>query len=712
MKRIHSYLILACASLLFSFNLSCNDHPVEALDQVLSAVNRVENRLPARTKLDFLFVIDNSGSMCEEQERLADNFKEFSNFLFDELQDAADYRIAVTSTDMQVKQRDLENSPEAAALIRGRFLYTPARPENFNCNGAPPPTEDCPTEGDPIINSLVLEATADADLPPLPADFSCEEPCDDQKRKARLKAKLERDFKCRATVAPTGLVFEKGLESMRYALSCKGPNADKFAPCCENLGTDDAYYNPACVIDPDEVEPEFLRPDATLVVIFISDENDCSTPADFPEMSSRLICRPDGIRDENNDGMPDIYTRECGSLSPEECYRNECKDLGSTECKEKRCDIKYDKDMECEWYRGRLTPIVEYRDFLQSLKANPLDQILVAPIVGFRAYTELGNELKYNLVQETNDPSCDNRNSPNVTKEICCPDGACAALQQVSPVCNDIDRGILAYPGTRYLQLAEELGENGLGCNPGTEPEIMITPDNLRKVVAPNDECLTICVEDFVKPLNAIKDQVANLLSTYCIQSVPACRVPALIDETGSIVSSEHSCETVEEFGNVNNYSPAIRVSKECINDPNNDDSTQCAVEFPRVELLEDNYCQSISSDITSCDDTWKLKIQKNTLLSQIPVDDRPAFESYIQSNPEITSFIIEQGACPAQIELKNVPGAGSEVLVEFLVDIAINNGVNNTSPSEDSTEVSENSENEDPADNVQVEGGAVVPVP
>ena len=76
----------------------CNDHPVLPLDQVLNASNRVENRLPAKTKLDFLFVIDNSSSMGEEQKALADNFKTFSDFLFDELQGAADYRIAVTNS--------------------------------------------------------------------------------------------------------------------------------------------------------------------------------------------------------------------------------------------------------------------------------------------------------------------------------------------------------------------------------------------------------------------------------------------------------------------------------------------------------------------------------------------------------------------------------------------------------------------------------------
>ena len=80
--------------------VACNNHPVEPLDKVVTAVNRQENRLPAKTKIDFLFIIDNSGSMCEEQSNLTANFRAFSDFLFDELGSAADYRIAVSSTDM------------------------------------------------------------------------------------------------------------------------------------------------------------------------------------------------------------------------------------------------------------------------------------------------------------------------------------------------------------------------------------------------------------------------------------------------------------------------------------------------------------------------------------------------------------------------------------------------------------------------------------
>ena len=101
---------------------ACNHYNVEPLDQILNASNRIENRLPAKTKLDFLFVIDDSSSMGEEQKALAENFKTFSDFLFDELQGAADYRIAVTNSGVV---NEAANCTEEKAAS-GKFLYKPA----------------------------------------------------------------------------------------------------------------------------------------------------------------------------------------------------------------------------------------------------------------------------------------------------------------------------------------------------------------------------------------------------------------------------------------------------------------------------------------------------------------------------------------------------------------------------------------------------------
>ena len=68
--------------LLVAAIVGCNEHPVQPLEGVVTAVNRQANELPAKTKLDFLFVIDTSNSMCQEQQNLSENFSAFSNFLF------------------------------------------------------------------------------------------------------------------------------------------------------------------------------------------------------------------------------------------------------------------------------------------------------------------------------------------------------------------------------------------------------------------------------------------------------------------------------------------------------------------------------------------------------------------------------------------------------------------------------------------------------
>ena len=625
--------------------VGCNDHPVEPLDQVLSAVSRVENRLPDKTKLDFLFVIDNSGSMGEEQQRLAKNFQAFSDFLFDELQDAADYRIAVTSTDIGAQ---IEGGPQGSENpIRGKFLYTPANPEisvgrrtdeNGEVTPIFPNTGDCEPGLDPIISS----------------------------EQVSTKEQLEKAFRCRATLGIKGFYFEKGLEAMRLSLSCQGPNSSAFEQCCENYGTPDAFYNPACVIPPDDPGPDFLRPDANLIIIFISDENDCSTPADFPETSTRLICRPDALDNLDADGTPEIYQRFCPSIAPADCFRRECGNYidegGALKCRTERCDIKYSQNIECEWYSNRLTRVNEYRDFLQSLKARPLDQILVATIVGFRSYTELGNELRYPFSQMLANPDCTN-DFAGLSSEQCCPEGACLGQQTVQPTCQDLDKGIIAYPGTRYLKLAEEFGNNGLGCPQGEEPEVDVFSHRL--LTDASERCINICSEDFITPLNTIKERVADLISTYCLNRLPACRVPAQLNEAGELVSREHSCETNEELTNILHYTRTMRVTRRCVASAENQDACEQVENLSEIREFVD--CALTDGE---CDDTWMLKLQKSSILQQVPDDGtRVDLEAQTGERP-FADFVLEEGSCAAQVELSRTPVANSEVFVEFLVEV------------------------------------------
>lgn len=63
-----------------------------------SATASVVLDLPARPQMDVLFVVDDSGSMCEEQGRLTDAFREIAA---DIVASGVDYRMAVTTTDLR-----------------------------------------------------------------------------------------------------------------------------------------------------------------------------------------------------------------------------------------------------------------------------------------------------------------------------------------------------------------------------------------------------------------------------------------------------------------------------------------------------------------------------------------------------------------------------------------------------------------------------------
>jgi len=90
--------LLATGAMVLPQLLACLDHPLKPvyLEKAQEEENNVQ--LSINKDVDILFVIDNSGSMGEEQEVLAANFGAFINVLEDpDVQ--ANYRMGVTTTD-------------------------------------------------------------------------------------------------------------------------------------------------------------------------------------------------------------------------------------------------------------------------------------------------------------------------------------------------------------------------------------------------------------------------------------------------------------------------------------------------------------------------------------------------------------------------------------------------------------------------------------
>ena len=217
----------------------------------------------ARREVDILFVVDNSGSMCEEQAQLRDNVDLF----VDQLSRAGvSFNIAVVTT-------DIDDPTES-----GQFQNLPDGETGPACTQIVDISE-CPSE-------------LGQDPPPLVISSS-----DSRYRNAgvlNIEA-VRRDLGCSVTVGTRGNGFEAGLEAARLALS---PGL---------LGT---------------TNTDFLREDALLAVVFLTDENDCSDG---------------GALDKTNGNI-------------------------------------------CEWESDQLVPVEEYVDHFVSLKGDNPENLVLAGI--------------------------------------------------------------------------------------------------------------------------------------------------------------------------------------------------------------------------------------------------------------------------------------------------------------------------------------------
>jgi len=207
--------------------------------------------------VDVLWVVDNSGSMCEEQAYLREDIAEFVNPL---AAAGLDLQMAVITTDVEDPSQS------------GRFQNVSNNdPGAQQCN-VDVDISHCPTPENGQEYPPTILSSNDPDYVDAAGELDVET--------------FYTHLGCNITTGTTGTGFEMGLEAARLALS---PDLTSGA----NAG--------------------FLRDDALLVVIFLTDENDCS----------------DG-------GALDLVN---GNI--------------------------------CEWDRDQLISTQEYIDFFSSLKTDP-----------------------------------------------------------------------------------------------------------------------------------------------------------------------------------------------------------------------------------------------------------------------------------------------------------------------------------------------------
>ncbi len=294
--------IFTLISLVSIVVLSCTSREVAFVNPTPSLQADILLPVNLNRNLDILWVIDNSGSMEAEQASLVANFPSFINVLESIQGGLPDLHMGIATTD--IGAGGFACSGEGDAGILWVEDGTSSSCNGVSVNAGANYLSDILDPNDPGMTNRIRNYTAGS-------------------------GGLADAFSCYATRGTSGCGFEQPLEAMRRALT---------EPT--NIATSST--------------PGFLRQEAFLAVIFITDEDDCSA----------------------SDGnlFSDVAAK--GGLSNHNCFEHGviCEPDSPLQNGEKtNCRSREDSAF--------LYPVAEYAEFLKGLKDND-NQIIVAGIQG------------------------------------------------------------------------------------------------------------------------------------------------------------------------------------------------------------------------------------------------------------------------------------------------------------------------------------------
>jgi hypothetical protein len=300
----HSRWILAAAALPLAL-WACTGHPLEQPKPLPEQQTDLRYEVNPVRKLDLIFMIDNSSSMTDKQDNLRKNFPSFMNKLLAIEGGAPDMHIAVISSNVGAGP----TVPDPACNVtgdRGRFQVRPECGINTASTGY----------------FLTIDSAGKTNF----------------EDKGGLP-KLPELFQCMAFLGDKGCGYEHPLLSLYFALD------GKTNP--ENAG--------------------FLRDDAYLGVVMLTDEDDCSgePTADFfadppaPGVSGSVRC---SFKGHTCNGQP------VGQMPGFSAPLSACAPYMRDDVTEKN---------------SRLINVQFFVDFLKGLKQGRTDKILVSEVIGW-----------------------------------------------------------------------------------------------------------------------------------------------------------------------------------------------------------------------------------------------------------------------------------------------------------------------------------------
>ena len=222
MRMVSRSLILPLIVSALPVLSGCPDRDVSAVDPNQSKEQQKEIPVSLNRDIDILFLVDNSGSMRQEQESLANNFPRFIDVLESIEGGLPNVHIGVISSNV------------GTGPVGGGGEACGGNGDNGNLIVR----DGCPalTDGAKFISDVVVDEETGT-------------------REFNYSGDLAAQFSCMAQLGTTGCGFEQHLESMKRALDPSNSN---------NAG--------------------FLRDDAYLAFITVQDEDDCSTTTAGREM--------------------------------------------------------------------------------------------------------------------------------------------------------------------------------------------------------------------------------------------------------------------------------------------------------------------------------------------------------------------------------------------------------------------------------------------
>jgi hypothetical protein len=345
---------VACGMLWFVS--ACTEHEIEGADYQTSGGGPPYDTvtLYVNDDVDILFVVDNSGSMAEEQGILAASFGSFIEVL--ERPDvAADYRIGITTTDNGNPWCDTTGA-EAGKL---RLTSCRSRSEEFTFDGTTTIEgfdEACAAACPAAWTDIEIEPTAVMGQDGLRARNWLESVAGRTNLPEGLST--TQALQCVAPQGIDGCGFESHLESMWKTLRRSYTDND------EDMG--------------------FIRDNAILSVVHVTDEADCSYNGDW-----ETIFLPDGNR---------VFWSDPEATSPTSavCWNAgvTCEGLGAgtyDDCHSIDLDVEGNEVAAADADDlAVLRPMSRYIDILQEFEENkqhitPFQEVLVSLIGGVGA---------------------------------------------------------------------------------------------------------------------------------------------------------------------------------------------------------------------------------------------------------------------------------------------------------------------------------------